>query len=128
MTLEAGKDILWIMNNLLTTTGRIPRFTFWKFYVIVYGLLLFIGFLSESKSVPEWATTLLSVLMFPVLIMGIIVQVKRWHDRDKSGWWVFINFIPVVGWLWSLLECGFLKGTDGANRFGPEPQNDKVNN
>jgi len=116
------------MNNLLTTTGRIPRFTFWKFYVIVYGLLLFIGFLSESKSVPEWATTLLSVLMFPVLIMGIIVQVKRWHDRDKSGWWVFINFIPVVGWLWSLLECGFLKGTDGANRFGPEPQNDKVNN
>ncbi len=109
------------MKDLLTTNGRIPRSTFWKFYIVVYGLLLLVGFLSESQSVPESITTILGLLMFPVLLMGIIVQIKRWHDRDKSGWWVLINFIPILGGLWSLIECGFLKGTEGQNRFGPDP-------
>lgn len=49
------------------------------------------------------------------------MQIKRWHDLDKSGWWVLINFIPIVGGLWCLVECGFLKGTVGPNRFGPDP-------
>ncbi|MEI9863754.1 MAG: DUF805 domain-containing protein [Limisphaerales bacterium] len=109
------------MNDLFTTNGRIPRSTFWKFYAAVYGLLLIIGLLSESQTVPQIVTTILTILMLPVLFMGIIVQVKRWHDRNKSGWWVLINFIPILGGLWSLVECGFIKGTEGENRFGPDP-------
>ena len=31
------------------------------------------------------------------LWMKLAVLVKRWHDRDKSGWWVLITFIPVIG-------------------------------
>jgi uncharacterized membrane protein YhaH (DUF805 family) len=85
--------------------------------VFLYALL----FLVESESVPKAVTEILGLLMLPVLIVGIIVQIKRWHDRDKSGWWVLINFIPIVGGLWSLVECGFLKGTDGPNQFGPDP-------
>lgn len=109
------------MKNLLTTEGRIPRSTFWKFYAVVYGLLALLGFLSEAQSVPASVTTILSLLLLPVVLMGIIVQIKRWHDRDKSGWWVLINFIPILGGLWSLIECGFLKGTPGENRFGRDP-------
>ena len=108
------------MKDLLTTEGRIPRSTFWKFYVVVYGLILLVGLLSESQAVPELVTTILSILLLPAIFMGIIVQIKRWHDRDKSGWWVLINFIPILGGLWSLIECGFLKGTNGPNRFGPD--------
>jgi len=47
--------------------------------------------------------------------------VKRYHDRDKSGWWVLIIFLPVIGALWYLIECGFLRGTDGNNAYGPDP-------
>ena len=54
--------------------------------------------------------------------MSLALQVKRWHDRDKSGTWVFINLIPFIGWIWSLIECGFLDGTPGPNRFGPSPK------
>ena len=53
--------------------------------------------------------------------IGLAVQVKRWHDRDKSGWWALINLVPVLGPLWVLIECGFLKGAEGANRFGEDP-------
>ncbi len=52
----------------------------------------------------------------------LAVFVKRWHDRDKSGWWVLINLIPIIGWLWTLVECGFLDGTRGPNKYGPSPK------
>ncbi len=53
----------------------------------------------------------------------LAVFVKRWHDRDKSGWWVLINLIPIIGWFWTLIECGFLDGTVGPNKYGPDPKN-----
>ena len=46
------------------------------------------------------------------------VHIKRFHDRDKSGWWVLIGLIPIIGAIWLLIELGFLKGTPGPNRFG----------
>lgn len=52
----------------------------------------------------------------------LAVFVKRWHDRDKSGWWMLINLIPVIGWFWTLIECGFLEGTIGPNKYGPDPK------
>lgn len=55
------------------------------------------------------------------LWVSIATDVRRFHDRDKSGWWVFIVLIPVVGAVWLLIECGFLPGTVGPNRFGPDP-------
>ncbi|HZQ48443.1 MAG TPA: DUF805 domain-containing protein [Verrucomicrobiae bacterium] len=109
------------MKDLFTTNGRIPRSTYWKFFIVVYGLLLFLGYRSDSETVPSTTTFILSVLMFPVLLMGIIVQIKRWHDLDKSGWWVLINLVPILGGLWSLIQCGIMRGTNGENRFGPDP-------
>ncbi len=96
--------------------GRIPRKVFW-----LYGLLLFVpayiligvGFAITPK--------LGIVLAIPVYVMGIWVglamTVKRWHDRDKSGWWMLIGFIPLIN-IWALIETGFLRGTEGGNRFG----------
>jgi len=54
----------------------------------------------------------------------LAMQVKRWHDRDKSGLWAFVGLIPLIGWLWVLIELNFLEGTIGPNRFGPSPKGD----
>jgi uncharacterized membrane protein YhaH (DUF805 family) len=109
------------MKKLLTTKGRISRSTFWKFFGCVYGLGLLIGIADDAAPFPDWAKGILVLLLLPVLFAAVIVQIKRWHDLNKSEWWVLINFIPVIGVLWSLKECGFQKGTQGANRFGPDP-------
>jgi uncharacterized membrane protein YhaH (DUF805 family) len=61
------------------------------------------------------------LVVVPSLWVGLVVSVKRWHDRNKSAWWILIGIIPVIGWLWSLIETGFLPGTNGANRFGADP-------
>jgi uncharacterized membrane protein YhaH (DUF805 family) len=67
-------------------------------------------------------TVLIGAYLVLAFWISLAIQIKRWHDRDKSGVWVLIAFIPVVGGLWSLIECGFLDGTEGPNRFGPSPK------
>lgn len=74
---------------------------------------------------------LLLYLLFGLaaLIPSIAVSVRRLHDRDMSGWWylglVIASAIPVVGSLASIamLVLFALPGTEGANRFGPDPKN-----
>jgi uncharacterized membrane protein YhaH (DUF805 family) len=51
--------------------------------------------------------------MVAQVIPSILVDIKRWHDRDKSGWWMPILFVPIIGAIWL-----FLAGTPGPNRFG----------
>ena len=72
---------------------------------------------------------LLSVLAALFLIVGYIaliwvsfaLPIKRWHDRDKSGWWILITFIPIIGAVWAFVENGCLRGTEGPNRYGDDP-------
>jgi uncharacterized membrane protein YhaH (DUF805 family) len=61
------------------------------------------------------------IILLVLLVASCMLAIKRCHDRDKSGWFVLISFIPVIGPLWMLVELGFLRGSDGQNRFGPDP-------
>lgn len=66
--------------------------------------------------------TIPSILVYGAIIWSsICVAVKRVHDRDRSGWFVLVQFVPVVGWIWFFVEAGCLRGTVGPNRFGPDP-------
>ncbi len=99
-------------------TGRIDRETFWilSLLVIFINLILFLPS-KELKEAPIiWLVTLLEVWV------SLAIQAKRWHDRDKSALMILINFIPVFGWIWTLVELGFLKGTIGLNKYGDDPQ------
>ena len=54
--------------------------------------------------------------------VGFALVVKRWHDRNRSWTWALLGFIPIVGWIWQGVECSFLEGTLGPNRYGPSPK------
>ncbi len=61
-------------------------------------------------------------IIIPVMaVVGISVTVQRYHDRDKSGWWIWISAVPFIGALWQFIELGFLPGTPGDNHYGPPP-------
>jgi uncharacterized membrane protein YhaH (DUF805 family) len=60
------------------------------------------------------------VIAWPLLAMGI----KRWHDRDKSGWWMLLAFIPIVN-LYAYVSLFLLPGTRHLNRFGPDPREEE---
>jgi uncharacterized membrane protein YhaH (DUF805 family) len=56
-----------------------------------------------------------------LLVVSFSFTVRRLHDRGLSGWWVLLTLVPVVGYIWLLVECGMLSGTPGFNRHGPYP-------
>ncbi len=65
--------------------------------------------------------TLVGLIFLLIIWPALAISVKRWHDRDKSGWWVLIGLVPLIGGLWALIETGFLPGTEGDNQYGPDP-------
>jgi len=71
---------------------------------------------NTSKMLP-----IVGILSLLLLWPNLALYTKRWHDRNKSGWWTLILIVPFIGALWILIECGFLCGTSGPNRFGQDP-------
>ncbi len=111
---------LSVKEILFSFTGRITRKTYWLSLLGVIAamfiLIVLLGLLGIGESVLNIAIVLIYI---PVMWMSLAIQVKRWHDRDKSGWWVFISFIPIIGPIWAFVENGCLAGDAGVNRFGP---------
>ena len=56
-----------------------------------------------------------------VIWVNLALQVKRWHDRGKSAWWLLVGLVPIAGAVWCLVELGFLPGTPSRNRYGSPP-------
>lgn len=102
---------------LFTMDGRIGRQTWWLF-MIAYTFALLIPF-ALAAAVAIQLVGLVYLFVAVLFYPWLCVSTKRWHDHDKSAWWVLIGMIPVVGSLWVFIECGCLAGTPGPNRFGP---------
>ena len=96
-------------------TGRINRAKMWLGWIVLWVILAIVGVAAGVQSTVYSLVNL--VLLWPL----VALSVKRFQDRDKSGWWVLIGLIPIIGWIWLLVELGFLRGTDGPNQYGPDP-------
>jgi uncharacterized membrane protein YhaH (DUF805 family) len=110
-------DLGWF---LFSFNGRINRKPYWIFLVLMVVLLAAVEGFTGDVNTEEFssATYLVSLLsVWPTLA----VQAKRWHDVDRSAWWLLINLVPFIGGIWVLIVCGFFRGTRGMNRFGPDP-------
>jgi len=51
--------------------------------------------------------------LWPILA----VQARRWHDRNKSAIWLLMNFVPVIGFFWVVIENGFMPAIDEENEY-----------
>lgn len=104
---------------LLTSyEGRINRAKFWAGVGVMFAVSIVAGIIDAILGANG---ILQGIVGLAMLYFAFAVYAKRWHDRDKSGWWSLIVLVPVIGGIWMLVECGILPGTQGANRFGPDP-------
>jgi uncharacterized membrane protein YhaH (DUF805 family) len=105
---------------LFSFRGRINRKPYWMFMLVVFIGTIIMSFIDMATTGQD--TGLASIIFILIVLWpSAAMQIKRWHDRDKSGWWVLINIIPIIGFIWALVENGFLSGTEDANRFGDNP-------
>ncbi|MCB1730326.1 MAG: DUF805 domain-containing protein [Halieaceae bacterium] len=83
---------------------------------VVDGLVFapMMGFEAFSEDAGQPLSFLASLAL---LLPNLAVSVRRLHDTDRSGWWLLLGIIPIIGTL-VLLFFMIQRGTDGANRFG----------
>ncbi len=60
------------------------------------------------------------VAYIPLLIAALSLNIRRCHDRGRSGWFFILSMVPIVS-IWYLIEVGFLPGTPGSNQYGEDP-------
>ncbi len=131
---EAVNSVL--KQNYANFQGRAARSEYWFFALFVFIVaailtaLLFatVDFNTQQVSGLGYVIiAILAVFYLAILIPSIAVAVRRLHDRNMSGWWylgfIVLSAIPFVGVVASIamLVIFCLKGTDGDNRFGPDP-------
>jgi len=119
------------MDLFLSLNGRIGRGKWWLGFIILFivqivlmGILGAMGMLEiDPVTLAPTSSYWISLLLLTIITIwpSICIYGKRFHDRNKSAWWIMIAFVPIIGALWLLIECGFLRGTEGSNDFGQDP-------
>ncbi len=81
--------------------------------VVAYGSLEAV----EEAASHTFQAVFQLITLYPVLAF----YTKRLHDRNRSGWFLLILLIPLIGAIWLIIELGFLRGTKGPNKYGADP-------
>jgi uncharacterized membrane protein YhaH (DUF805 family) len=111
-----GQAISSGFSNYVNFSDRASRseYWFWILFVIIGDI---VAMAIDYALGIQVISTLFSLA---VLLPGIAIAVRRLHDLDRSGWWVLLALIPLIGAI-ILLIWFCSRGTDGPNRFGPDP-------
>jgi len=100
---------------------------YWMFallQIVVLFALVGVGSLlgdEQDEEPPTALVALLGLFFFAIFIPNLAVQVRRFHDQNRSGWFVLLNLIPYLG-SFVVLVFMLLPGTTGPNRFGSDPK------
>ena len=131
---EAVNSVL--KQNYANFQGRASRSEYWYYtlFVVIIAVvlsgLLMMGLdfnTGQMNGFGYLIGAVLGIFYLAILIPSIAVAVRRLHDRNMSGWWylgfIALSMIPFVGFVAAIAQLVIfcLKGTDGDNRFGPDP-------
>ncbi len=108
-----------IFQILFSFKGRIGRGKYWLGALLIISFTSIVALIDVAFFDNEYYYGILTnIARILVIWPSLAVTIKRWHDRNKSGWWMLIGIIPFVGLFWAFIENGFLAGTEGANQYG----------
>lgn len=112
--MTAVKHVL--TKNYANFSGRARRSEFWWFFLFNMIVNVVAQTVDSAIGIP-----ILSIVAFLALIVpGIAVAIRRFHDVGRSGWWYFIILVPLVGII--LVIYWFVqRGTVGPNAWGADP-------
>jgi uncharacterized membrane protein YhaH (DUF805 family) len=102
---------------LLNPSGRMSRRSYWMWSVAV---LVFLA--TVPSAIVDAGMRLLAL---PLYLLGfwllICLMAKRCHDIGRSGWWLLLLVVPLLGVLWVFAVLGFRRGERGDNQYGSDP-------
>ncbi len=107
-------------------SGRSGRKEYWMFtlgQVLIFAawvVLAIAAYKTSGSDTTDYMVIVLGLIAAVMVIPTLAVQVRRFHDQDRSGWYCLLNLVPYLGPM-LLFGCMALKGTPGENRFGRNP-------
>jgi uncharacterized membrane protein YhaH (DUF805 family) len=108
-----------VLTNYVTFSGRACRseYWYWVLFAVIASAVLNVLDAAIFNTIDKGP--LQAVFAIVTLLPALAVAVRRLHDIDRTGWWLLITF-TIVG-VFLLLYWACLNGTQGPNRFGPDP-------
>ena len=109
---------LEVLKKYAVFSGRASREEYWMFYLfnlIITFIIAYVEALVGSSGV---------ILMFyglAVFIPGLAVEVRRLHDTNRSGWWLLVGFVPIIGTI-VLIVFMVQDSKPGQNKYGANPK------
>jgi uncharacterized membrane protein YhaH (DUF805 family) len=109
---------LLVLKKYAVFSGRARRMEYWMFFLFNFIIAFVLGFIEGLAGGPGVLGGLYSLA---VLLPGLGVSVRRLHDTGRSGWWLFIGLIPLIGAI-ILLIYMVSDSQEGTNQYGPSPK------
>jgi uncharacterized membrane protein YhaH (DUF805 family) len=102
-------------------SGRAGRAEYWTFFFINLLLYFAVAYSENKAGLPGTGfLTLTNIFSLLLMLPSLAVAVRRLHDTGRSGWWLLLAVIPILGFL-ALLVMYCLAGDPGDNDYGPVP-------
>ena len=118
-----GESISTVFSKYATFSGRARRSEYWWWYLFIVIISAVVGGIaaaaggSDGSSFGSLVAGLVGLaLVLPTLAVGV----RRLHDTGRSGWWLLISFVPVIGSI--VLIVFFLLDSQPDNEYGPNPK------
>ena len=110
-------DIAEFLKRFLWVDGRSSRVEWWLVHIgcmIAFAIndALFLDLRGPGFAGARVFQIPMSWMLIDALLLWMSVTsiIRRLHDRNKSGWWGLVYLVPFFGWLWFVIECGFMHG------------------
>ena len=104
------------LTKYVDFNGRARRSEYWFFFL--FNVIVSIVANIIDAAVGTTAISLLAALA--LFLPSLAVAIRRLHDTSRSGWWVLIGLIPIVGWI--ILIVFYCQDSHGDNKYGPSPK------
>lgn len=115
---------LKVLRQYTEFSGRARRKEYWFFVLFNFLVAFALGLVDAGLGLWSQASgvgLLSGLYSLAVLLPGLAVSIRRLHDTGRSGWWLLIGLIPLIGIL-VLLVFYVLDGDSGKNQYGPDPK------
>ena len=110
-----------LKENFANFSGRARREEYWYYSLAVFVISAILSVLSKAGIVGVIFSIVSFLFSLCILIPGIAVSVRRLHDTGRSGWWLLLCLIPLIGHI-VLLVFMVTEGQKGENKWGDDPK------